>query len=295
MTRAVSITLSVASLAFAQCRYPCWSEIAADKFTYESYESAPVPTAAPPFEFSFPVPPQPKGGNKEGCDARENPNVDIYRYHPETQTWTGPLDGPVYTNPSYLERSPLSSGWKGIAAQVSFEGKVDEALGHTLIESIFFHEERCYRASTEFGFSHYIKGQPSDKQIWFYYEVNANCQPKGKCRVHASGEPLVEQRVNVPIPIPAKPNSRGGADWLYEAYLIDGGAKWHIRIVDPHSHKEQTKPIDHDVEEFFKKIVADYAEQGASGYVTATATRDGVQVYTKDPPVMNIVKIYAGK
>jgi len=254
-----------------------------------------MPAASEPYEFSFPYPPQLKGGDKAGCDAREDANVDLYSYNSETGTWTGPLSGPVYTNPSYLEISSSNTGWKGIAIDVSYEGKIDQSDGHTLIDSVFFHAERCYRASTEFGFSHYLKGQPSDAQISFYYEINANCHPVGKCRVHGSGEPLEEKRDNVPIQIPLHPNSRGGSNWIYEAFLIDGGSKWRIRVRDPYTHKDQIAPIDHDVQDFFMQTVKEYAAQGATGFVTATATRDGALIYSDNPPVMNIVRIYSAK
>ncbi len=291
----VFAALALCGLALAQCRYPCWSEIAADKFTYKSFEFQPAPPASLPFEFSFPYPSQAKGALSEECNAQENPNVDLYRYSAQSHTWTGPLSGPVYRNPSYLQVSPLASGWKGIAVQVSYEGRADSFNGHTLVESVFFHNERCYRASTEFGFSHYVKGLPADDKIYFYYEVNANCQPKGKCRIHGTEDALEDQRVNVPISIPSGPNSRGGSEWLYEAYLINGGAEWHIRVVDPYKHENKAEPMNRDVHDFFRDIAMDYAEHGASGYVTATATRDGPLVESSNPPVMNIVKIYSAK
>jgi hypothetical protein len=291
----VLAALALPALAIAQCPYPCWSEISAAKFSYESFETAPQPPASPPYIFSFPYPSQPKGAYTESCNAQEDPKVDLYRYDAKTQSWTGPLTGPIYRNPAYLEVSPLLTGSKGIAVQVSYSGKADESNGHTLVDSVFFHDERCYRASTEFGFSHYIKGLADDNKIWFYYEVNANCQPKGKCRVHGTDNELTDQRVNIPIPIPTKPNSRGGSDWLYEAYLTADGAKWHIRILDPHKHKEIAAPIDHTIQDFFRDIAADYAQRGATGYITATATRDGTLNISSDPPVMNIVKVYSAK
>ena len=287
--------LALSGLALAQCRYPCWSQIAPNKFTYESFETQPEPPASLPYEFSFPYPPQPKGALSAECNAQENPNVDLYRYNSQSQTWTGPLTGPIYRNPAYLQVSPLTGGWKGIAVQVSYEGRADSFNGHTLVESVFFHNERCYRASTEFGFSHYVKGLPADDKIYFYYEINANCHPKGKCRVHGTEEALEDQRVNVPIPIPSGTNSHGGSHWLYEAYLINGGAEWHIRVVDPYKHENKAEPINHAVHDFFRGIAKDYAAHGGDGYVTATATRDGPLVDSTNPPVMNIVKIYAAK
>jgi hypothetical protein len=282
-------------LAIAQCRYPCWSEIASDKFTYLSFTSEPAPQVSPPYEFSFPDPLQLSGAYSEACNARENPNVDLYSYNAQTQTWMGPLSGPIYRNPSYIQISPLATGWKGIGVQVSFEGKIDSSNGHTLVESTFFHDERCYRASTEFGFSRSVHGLPGDDTVFFYYAINANCQPQGKCRVHGTQDILTSQTVHLPIPIPAEPNSQGGSDWLYEAYLIDGGAKWHIRVVDPHRHVTRGEPIDLDVQPFFQDIAKDYATSGAKGYVTSTATRDGVLEPSSNPPVMNVVKIYAAK
>jgi len=287
--------LTASGLAIAQCPYPCWSELAADKFTYESFEAQPVPPVSPPYEFSLPYPSQPKGASSAACNAQENPNVDLYRYDSQNQTWTGPLTGPIYRNPTYLEVSQKTTGWKGIAVHALYEGKIDSPNGHTLVESVFFHDERCYRASTEFGFSHYLKGLPGDNTIYFYYEINANCQPKGKCRVHGTEDPLTDQRVNIPISISSEPNSHGGSDWLYEAYLIEGGAKWHIRVVDPYKHQTKGAPMDQDVQDFFRGIAADYAANGAEGYVTATATRDGPLAESSNPPVMNIVKIYAAK
>ena len=120
-------------------------------------------------------------------------------------------------------------------------------------------------------------------------------RPTGKCRVHGTQDVLTDQRVNVPIAIPSQPNSHGGSDWLYEAYLIDGGAKWHVRVVDPYKHETKGAPIDVNVQDFFHDFADDYAAQGGEGYVTATATRDGPLANSSDPPVMNIVKIYAAK
>jgi len=112
-------------IASTQCPYPCWSEIAAEKFTYESFQPAPQPLASPPYIFAFPYPSQPNGAYSESCNAQENPDVDLYRYGPQTQSWTGPLTGPIYRNPAYLEVSPLLTGAKGIAVQLSYEGKID--------------------------------------------------------------------------------------------------------------------------------------------------------------------------
>jgi hypothetical protein len=289
------VVLAAAGFAGAQCPYPCWSEVASGKFTYESFQPEPKPPVSSPYEFSLPYPFQPTGALSEACNAQENPNVDLYRYDSQTQTWSGPLTGPIYRNPTYLEVTELSGGWKGIAVEVAYQGTIDSSNGHTLVESVFFHKERCYRASTEFGFSHYMKGLPGDDKIYFYYEINANCQPKGKCRVHGTEDALTDQRVNVPIAIPSQPNSHGGSDWLYEAYLIDGGAKWHIRVVDPYKHETKGAPIDQDVQDFFRDIANEYAAHGGEGYVTATATRDGPLLDSTNPPVMNIVKIYAAK
>jgi len=225
-----------------ECPYPCWTEIASSKFTYESFQSEPIPPVVPPYEFSLPYPAQAQGASSADCNALENPSVYPYQYDPQTKTWAGPLTGPVYRNPTYLEVSVFGSGRKGLAAQVSFAGEVDASNGNTLVESVFFHTDRCYHASTEFGFSHHINGLPGDGQVYFYYEVNANCHPTGKCRVRETGENLVDQRTNVPLAIPAGPNSHGGSDWVYEAYLVDGGGQWRIRVADPYTFENKTEP-----------------------------------------------------
>jgi hypothetical protein len=281
-------------LSIAQCSYPCWTEIPSQRFTYQSFESQPVPSVVPPYEFSLPYPAQTQGAWSEDCNARENPDVDLYYYDPASKTWQGPLAGPVYRNPTYLEVSREGHGRKGIAVQVSFAGRAGPPNGNTLVESVFFHSDRCYRASTEFGFSHYIQGRPSDDQIYFYYELNANCSPTGKCRAHGTEENLVDQRVNLPIAIPSGPNSHAGSDWFYEAYLINGGSQWHVRVIDPYSYMKVAEPVDQDVAGFFRDIAENYWGAGADGYVTATATRNGPLSYSA-VPVMNVVKIDVAK
>lgn len=278
-----------------ECPYPCWTEIVPRAFAYESFRTQPLPPVAPPYEFSLPYPSQTQGAWSPDCNAIENPAVDLYQYDPETNSWTGPLTGPVYRNPAYLEVSPLASGRKGLAARVSFAGQVNSYNGNTLIESVFFHTDRCYHASTEFGFSHYVKGLPGDDRVFFYYEANANCKPTGKCRVRGTGEYLVDRRVNLPLTIPAGPNSRGGPDWLYEAYLVNAGSDWRVRVVDPYNLQDKLGPVDYDVSNFFLDLAMGYSAHGADGYVTATSTRDGPVVYSGDPPVMNVVGIYAAK
>src|SRR5437868_12949935 len=96
MTSAAIAILTFPALLVAQCRYPCWSEIARDQFSYESFEPQPQPTASLPYEFSFPYPSQLKGASSAECNAHENPNIDLYRYNSQTQSWSGPESGPIY-------------------------------------------------------------------------------------------------------------------------------------------------------------------------------------------------------
>jgi len=186
----ILVSLLIAqAVAQTVCSYPCWTEIGPRSFTYESFGPEPRRRALPPYEFSLPYPSQTQGGWSANCNLAENPNVDLYQYDAQTQTWAGPLTGPVYRNPTDLEVSAVGSGRKGIAVLVSYSGAAASSNGNTLVESVFFHTDRCYHASTEFGFSHSVKGLPTDNQIYFYNELNANCQPTGKCRVHGPLRP----------------------------------------------------------------------------------------------------------
>ncbi len=297
MVARVFVLIALAMHAFAQteCAYPCWTEIGPRNFTSESFRVEPPPRVLPPYEFSLPYPSQTQGAWSAACNAAENPNVDLYQYDSQTQTWTGPLTGPVYRNPTYSEVSTLGSGRKGLAAQISYSGSADASNGNTLVESVFFHTDRCYHASTEFGFSHYVKGLATDNQTSFYYELNANCQPAGKCRVHETNEILIDQRVNIPIDIPAGLNSHGGSDWLYEAWLVDGGSQWRVRVIDPYTLVETVAPVDYNVSAFFLDIAQNYSANGAIGYVTATSTRNGSLELSPEHPVMNVVKIDVAK
>jgi len=287
--------LMMGAAAQNECAYPCWTEIGSRSFVFESFQSERKPRVSPPYQFSLPYPSQTHGGWSGNCDLAENSNVDLYQYDAQTQTWTGPLTGPVHRNPSYLEVSSLGSGRKGIAVRVSYSGSVESSNGNTLVESVFFHTDRCYHASTEFGFSHAVRGLPTDNQVSFYNELNANCQPAGKCRVHGTDEYLIDQRVDMPVTIPAEANSRGSSDWLYEAYLINGGSQWHVRVVDPYTLVEQTAPVDYDVSSFFLQDAQNFSTNGAAGYVTATATRNGALEVSQEGPVMNVVRIDVAK
>jgi len=265
------------------------------KFTFESFSKIPQPPSFSPYGFSLPYPPQSTGAWTQACNARENPDVDLYKYDAAAKTWSGPLAGPVYRNPSLIERSVRAAGWKGIAMRVSFEGAAGREERSTLAQAVFFHDERCYRASTEFGFFRYLKGTRDDGKIFFYYELHANCNPAGKCRATATGVTLTDRQESVPVAIAGAINSQGGTDWLYEAYLIDGGARWAIRVVDPYKHEPQSPPLVRDVQDFYQPIAKDYFKQGAEGYATATSERSGPVSYAGQAPSLHIYAIYAAK
>ena len=279
----------------AACSYPCWSELSPAKFTFESFSKIPQPPPFAPYGFSLPYPPQSTGAWTQACNARENPDVDLYMYDAAAKTWSGPLAGPVYRNPSLIERSVRAAGWKGIAVRAAFDGKAGRDGGSALAQAVFFHDEPCYRASTEFGFDRYLNGTPADGSVYFYYELHANCSPAGKCRAPATGEILVDRRDSVPVVAAGAINSRGGTDWLYEAYLIDGGSRWYLRVEDPYNHRTASPPVIHAVEDFYQPIAKDYYTQGAEGYATATSERSGPVSYAGQAPSLNIVTIYAAK
>ncbi len=281
--------------AFAQCPYPCWTEMPASRFEFVSFEKVPAPVAVSPFEFSLPYPAQKEGGWSEQCNARENINVDLYRYNAATNTWTGPLTGPVARSPLLSYESGKASGRKGIGVQAAFSGKADSHNGASLTDAVFFHTDPCYRANTEFGFSRPVTGTGHDATVYFYYEANANCKPDGKCRVHGTEEVLIDQAHSVALATPAGVNSRGGADWLFEANLVNGGTAWSVHVRDPYGFQDKTPPLSVPVQEFWREIGAQAFEHGATGYVTATAVRNGDLLYSGDAPAMNVVKIWVAK
>lgn len=276
-----------------ECGYPCWTEIPAAKFTFVSFAPSAQPPAAPGYEFSLPDPAQTQGGMSEQCNARENPDVDLYRQ--EGNSWVGPLSGPVYRNPLYSYVSEKAAGRKGIAVQVAFSGGPVSNTGQWLAQAVFFHDEPCYRASTEFGFDRYLKGLPGDSTVYFYYELHANCKPDGKCRNHQTGAIWLDQRESIPLGTPPGANSRGGPDWLYEAYLEDGGTLWVLQVRDPYTHKEALAPLRRAVKDFWTDSGKSYFAKGADGYITATAVRDGPIAYSGGPPTMNLAHIWVAK
>lgn len=266
---------------------PRWRAIPRSSFVFHSYSTVDAPPVAAPYEFSLPYPTQ-DGVTSDRCDATENTRVDLYRL--QSGAWTGPLSGPIYRTPTDFYLSDRLAG-KGIAVIASFEGTGSAYNGNTLVQSIFYHDEPCYRASTEFGFDRYLKGLPDDGTVHFYYEIHANCKPDGKCRDHETGKFLIDQRETIALPATPATNSRGGKDWRYEAYLIDCGRTWVIRILDPYDHMEVVSPQWRTVQDFWVSAGRRYFEHGARGYVTATSTRGGPVQFSGEPPVMNVVKI----
>ncbi len=297
MIHRVALLIAIAAAgcfpAEAQSAEPTWTELPSSGFTFVSFAETQAPDAAPPYGFVLPDPVQPRGGWSVTCNARENPNVDLYHYDTGRQIWIGPLAGPVYRSPTDSFDSSFGTGWKGIAAQLSFSGRGSAYNGNTIAEAVFFHNEPCYRAASEFGFFRYVRGLPGDETIYFYYEINANCTPSGKCRVHGTDQILSDQQVAIALPGTPASNSAGGGDWLYMASLVSEGAQWRIQIVDPYTLADAVSPLTLDVQAFFDATAAEYYGQGASGYITATSTRSGLVPYSGETPVMKVAKILA--
>jgi len=279
----------------AQSPQLSWTELNVQSFSFVSFANVPAPTVLPPYEFSLPDPEQQQGASSEICNARENPNVDLYRWDPGRRAWAGPLEGPVYRSPTDSFVGTFATGRKGIAAHLLFTGKGSSYNGNSLAQAVFFHDEPCYRASTEFGFFRYVKGLPADDTVYFYYEINANCTPSGKCRTHGTSQVLNDQQEAVPLPPQPGFNSRGGADWLYVAYLINGGAQWRIEVLDPYTFADIFPPLTPAVKDFFARTASDYDWGGANGYITATSTRSGTVLYSGEAPTMKIVNIFVAK
>jgi hypothetical protein len=66
-------------------------------------------------------------------------------------------------------------------------------------------------------------------------------------------------------------------------------------VVDPYTLAEQAPPVDYAVSGFFLEEVQNFSANGATGYVTATATRNGAIEVSQEGPVMNVVKIDVAK
>jgi hypothetical protein len=254
-----------------------------------SFETVPEPRAAAGYEFSLPFPAQSKGGMSEECGAGESTGVALYQR--DGESWEGPLTGPVYRYPLNSYRSGKIAGGKGIAVQLGFTGGEVIYGGQTLIQSVFFHDEPCYRAATEFGFDRYLQGRPTDGTVYFYYEIHANCKPDGKCRDRQNGITLADRRESVPLKTPRGENSRGRSEWLYEAYLDKGGAVWAIQIRDPYSNRAAAPPLPHAIKDFWQAAGRRFFESGTEGYVTATSMRNGTVAYSGDMPMMNVARV----
>jgi hypothetical protein len=132
---------------------------------------------------------------------------------------------------------------------------------------------------------------PEDETVYFYYEVNANCAPQGKCRIHGTDQILTDQQEAVPLPKAAASNSAGGGDWLYKAYLINDGAQWVIEVIDPYTFADTFPLLTLEVKDFFRGAATEYFRQGATGYITATSTRSGPVGYVGEPPSMQVAEI----
>jgi len=287
----LAATIGLSFTARAQSTEPSWTKLESKSFTFVSFAHAAEPSVLPPYELSLPDPVQPQGAWSVTCNARENPNVDLYHYDTERRTWIGPLAGPVLRSPTDSYVSPLGVGYKGIAAQLLFTGKGSSYIGTSLAQAVFFHDELCYRAATEFGFFRYGRGLPEDETVYFYYEVNANCAPQGKCRIHGTDQILTDQQEAVPLPKAAASNSAGGGDWLYKAYLINDGAQWVIEVIDPYTFADTFPLLTLEVKDFFRGAATEYFRQGATGYITATSTRSGPVGYVGEPPSMQVAEI----
>lgn len=140
-----------------------------------------------------------------------------------------------------------------------------------------------------------MKGLPEDQTVYFYYEINANCQPEGKCRVPGTGQVLTDQQQAIALPTPAGASPTAGSAWLYLAYLINGGAQWRIQVLDPATLADAVSPLTLDVASFFADAASQFDQNGADGYISATSTRNGPVLYAGPAPAMQVAKILVGR
>jgi len=244
-------------------------------------------------------------------------------------TITNQPAGTIYRYlPAYFYRSSPVTDIRGIGLQAEFRGNGtnnDEKNG--LWHSAFFHSQRCYGGTTEFGFRRVINntmGGPSypsisEAIVQFYFTVNTNCSITNlNCSVtngyNNQSYYIGEWGYGGNLPIPTVPNSRNGDDWLYLAWLEPGATYWMFEIVDPYTNQlnnvtQVTVPtppndVPQNRPDLPSGIFQQYAftmippQGGLSGYLSMTSELGSSWVSPPNPVTnvsMNVVNLFAVK
>jgi hypothetical protein len=297
------------------CAYPCWSQVAPSVFSEDQYAysaaktvggtlytttmALPTPPQSP-FIWDVPYPDVPsfvgQGSFGEpddtGCTYGDTYVSGIPGAPALPMQVTGHSSSALISrdNPTYIYRTSELADVRGIGVQGSFQGTGTGgaggmANGNVLTQSVFYHSQRCYTATTEFGFARTVgapSGDVGPNTLLFYYSIYTNCPDN--CLINNVLEtqiggyslklssPMVTQ---VSIPIPQTLNSAGRTDWLYEAWLVESGGNytWNIVVLDPVDYAQQGSKITlGPVQSWFVQ----YANQmlnngGLNGYMTITS------------------------
>jgi hypothetical protein len=211
------------------------------------------PPVAPPYWFTGP-----------GSSAEPLPNgtdVDVSRW-------------PSHGNVSNRQKD----AFMGLIFTGFFAGTVTSApSGNALVETVFYHSQKCYFASTEFGFFRDMIAQ----QTYFYYAHDANCGVDLYCRSgNEASDPYVNSTgANIAIP------DAGVAPITYMAWLdtyqSSGSThyRFHVRVVDA------TKAVLFDSVEASGHDALLKTMMAASGYVTVGIVRVDVNGETMEDGV----------
>ncbi len=259
--------------------------------------SLPNPAVPPGFNWSLPYPDSAVGAwpDNTGCNyndpyvsgiPRRNNRLPMQIYDTSGKLETGAIER---TNPAYIYRTGMISEVRGFAVQARFTGEDAVSGGSDLWQAAFYHSQRCYGAATEVGFFRQI-GAAGGAGLVFYYNINANCSPAGKCRVQKPGadwENLQEQTDGVAIPIPP-----GGGEWMYAAWLSVDESEWNITRRDPVYPFAIRASVTRPVLPWFAKYAHEMANgRGLQGYVTLTSQISGAFPTPLDS-TMDVVAAY---
>ena len=210
----------------------------------------------------------------------------------------------IYRNPSVFQMSDSREAVYGFQAIATFGGSAKaSAGGEGAIESIFFHEDRCFTAHREFGFYRSVAANVA----FFYWSVNSNCGIAGNagypfCRSaqavtgaseNPAAAPLVTETL-VAVPLVDSGGSQildPNTQYRLLAFLFqdqDGSYKFRVEVWDDAAGAQlfvANVPS--------SNAMADLKMTGAGtrGQVTATMLRTGPLEFA-DAPALSVTNLH---
>jgi hypothetical protein len=201
-----------------------------------------------PAEFTIPQPTTYTGSSDttlpSPCSYTDTFTDGLTSYNPNLRFMNE--TGTISRSPgSYVQRSTYLTDVAGLAMQATFGAGLGTSATATQ-ESVFYHSQRCFDATTEFGFFRNINGNAtSEWTLNFYYADNANCPTSGthECQIFETvgGWTTITNNLftNATVSIPQCPDSASsGTDysWVYRAWVTKpSGYQWNITVTDPYT------------------------------------------------------------